>query len=218
MKTQDRLEAIVAIVMNDDHLHARWLNTFSFLEYIGFRKIVKSQRAEILNRSLLMHALEEGRHALLLKKLAVKLGGTAFDLYGPETLICPEAAKAYFQDLDHGCEAKFAHLGDLERSKLVYLYVTWLIERRALDVYGRYKKVLGQSDLAPKLNALLAEEVGHLRAVEAGIAEGDPEHAARSAEFEALEAGLYETFIDALARALAPAAADRGRKTMQNFG
>ena len=84
MKTHDRLEAVIGIVMQDDHIHARWLNTFSFLEYIGFRKIVKSQRAEVLNRSLLVHALEEGRHALLLKKLAVKLGGSKFDFYRPE--------------------------------------------------------------------------------------------------------------------------------------
>jgi hypothetical protein len=204
MKTHDYFEDVVAKVVTDDHLHARWLNTFSFLEYIGFRKIVKSQRAEILNRSLLMHALEEGRHALLLKKLAVKLGGQAFDFYRQETMLCPDAAKTYFQELDHRCDAKFAHLDELERAKLVYLYVTWLIERRALDVYGRYKKVLGDSDVAPKLNALLAEEVGHLRAVEAGIAAGDSEHAARSAEFEALESDLYQDFVSALVRELAP--------------
>lgn len=205
MKTDDRLEAVIASVVKDDHVHARWLNTFSFLEYIGFRKIVKSQRAEVLNRALLTHALEEGRHALLLKKLAVKLGGQAFDFYRPETMFCSDAAKTYFRELDHGCDEKFAHLAEIERAKLVYLYVTWLIERRALDVYGCYKKVLGDSDLAPKLNALLAEEVGHLRAVEAGIAAGDPEHASRSREFEALEAGLYDDFVEALARERAPA-------------
>jgi hypothetical protein len=203
MKTDGRLAAVIAAVVKDDRIHARLLNTFSFLEYIGFRKIVKSQRAEILNRSLLTHALEEGRHALLLKKLAVKLGGPEFDFYRPETMFCPEAAKTYFQELDHQCDAKFAHLGDFERSKLVYLYVTWLIERRALDVYGCYKEMLGNSDLAPRLNALLAEEVGHLRAVEAGIAAGDPEHATRSAQFEALEAALYKDFVGAMSRELA---------------
>src|SRR5271156_4542280 len=145
MNASDRLEALIAIVVKDDHMHARWLNTFSFLEYMGFRKIVKSQRAEVLNRSLLMHALEEGGHAFLLKKLAVKVGGKTFDFYAPETMLCFEGAKAYFQKLDHGCDAKFADRNDLDRAKLVYLYVTWLIERRALDVYGRYQRVLGHS-------------------------------------------------------------------------
>ncbi len=203
MKSDDRLAAVIAVVVKDDRVHARFLNTFSFLEYIGFRKIVKSQRAEIVTRTLLTHALEECRHALLLKKLAVKLGGRDFDFYRVETMFCPEAAKTYFQELDHQCDAKFAQLDDLERSKLVYLYVTWLIERRALDVYGCYKDNLGGSDLAPRVNALLAEEVGHLCAVEAGIAAGDPQHAARSAQFEALEAALYRDFVGAMAREIA---------------
>jgi hypothetical protein len=82
--------------------------------------------------------------------------------------------------------------------------VTWLVERRALDVYGLYQKVLGDSEVTPKLRALLSEEVGHLRAVEAGIAAGDPDHAKRSAEFEALETGLYETFVGALVREVEP--------------
>jgi hypothetical protein len=199
MKSDNRLMAVIAAVVKDDHVHACWLNTFSFLEYIGFRKIVKSQRAEVLNRSLLMHALEEGRHALLLKKLAVKLGGHEFDFYRTETMFCPEAAKTYFQELDHQCDAKFMHLGELDRANLVYLYVTWLIERRALDLYGCYKNALGDSDLAPKLNALLAEEVGHLRAVESGLAAKDPEHGKRSARFEALEFALYQDFVGAMA-------------------
>ena len=56
--------------MRNPNLHARWLNMFSYLEYIGFRKIVKSQGAENLSLETLGHAVEEGRHALMLKKFA----------------------------------------------------------------------------------------------------------------------------------------------------
>jgi hypothetical protein len=194
------------IVIQDDQLHARWLNTFSYLEYVGFRKIIKSQRADVLSRAFLNHALEEGGHAFLLKNLAVKIGGKAFDFYAPETMLCPEAASAYFQNLDHGCDAKFASLPDTERAKIVYLYVTWLIERRALDVYGRYKDVLGMSPVAAQLDELLGEEAGHLRQVEAGLAAGDPEHVTRAPALKAFEQTLFETFVSALATALQPAA------------
>lgn len=34
-----------------------------------------------------VETLEEGRHALGLKKLAVKLGGAEFDSYAPEALL-----------------------------------------------------------------------------------------------------------------------------------
>jgi hypothetical protein len=208
MQTQHPLEALVGRIVADPLLHARWLNTFSFLEYVGFRKIVKSQRAEALNAAILTHALEEGRHALGLKKLAVKLGGPQFDSYAPEALLCGEEAEAYFQDLDGACEEAFLDRSEAERATLVYCYVTWLIERRALQVYGAYKTALGDSEVARKLEGLLAEEAKHLTDVEASLHAGDPDFATKSREFEAVEAVLYRKFIEALAHELAaPAAA-----------
>ncbi|WP_297296140.1 hypothetical protein [uncultured Methylovirgula sp.] len=205
MNANDRLAALMPIVVNDDELHARWLNTFSYLEYVGFRKIIKSQRADVLSRAFLNHALEEGGHAFLLKNMAVKVGGKAFDYYKPETMLCAEAARAYFQTLDHGCDEKFASLPDLERSQIVYHYVTWLIERRALDVYGRYKNALGASPLAAQLDDLLGEEVGHLRQVEALLAASDPDHEKRAPALEAFEQDLFSAFVAALAQEIAPA-------------
>jgi hypothetical protein len=81
MQTENRLESLVDKIVADQVLHARWLNTFSYLEYVGFRKIVKSQKAEALTAAILGHACEEGRHALGLKKLALRLGGAEFDSY-----------------------------------------------------------------------------------------------------------------------------------------
>jgi len=203
MLAQGRLEASISAIVADPLLHARWLNTFSFLEYVGFRKIVKSQRAETLTAAILTHALEEGRHALGLKKLAAKLGGPQFDSFAPEALLCGEEAEAYFQDLDGACEEALSDRSEAERAKLVYSYVTWLIERRALDVYGAYKAALGESEIAHKLDGLLAEEVKHLADVEAWLQAGDPAFATRSKEFETIEAELYGKFIEALTLELA---------------
>ncbi|ACK50065.1 conserved hypothetical protein [Methylocella silvestris BL2] len=209
MLATNRLEASIAAVVADANLHARWLNTFSYLEYVGFRKIVKSQRAEALTAEILTHALEEGRHALGLKKLALKVGGDAFAAYAPETMLCGEEAEDYFQSLDKGCDEVFAALPDAERAKLVYCYVTWLIERRALDVYGVYKTALGASPIAGRIAGLLMEEEKHLSDINAEIAANDPEFATRAPKLEAMEAKLYETFIDRLVAELSrsPAAA-----------
>jgi hypothetical protein len=203
MQTQDRLEDLIGAIVADPAIHARWLNTFSFLEYVGFRKIVKSQRAEALTAAILGHACEEGRHALGLKKLAVKLGGSAFDSYAPEALLCGEEAESYFQELDQFCDEAFADRSADERVTLAYGYVTWLVERRALDVYGIYKSALGESEIARKLGGLLAEESKHLADVEALLQVADSSFAARSKEFEAVEKSLYEAFIAALTKALA---------------
>jgi hypothetical protein len=118
-------------------------------------------------------------------------------------LLCGEEAEAYFQDLDKACDEAFAGRTEAERGKLTYCYVTWLVERRALDVYGIYKKALGDSEITRKLCALLAEETKHLADVEAVLHASDPEFSTRSKEFEAVEAALYQNFTDSLSRELA---------------
>jgi hypothetical protein len=203
MKRDASLEDLIAIVAKDPRLHARWLNTFSFLEYIGFRKIVKSQRAEMLNSTVLGHALEEGRHALRLKKLAIHIGGPDFEHYAPKLMICGEKAEDYFQSLDHECEAQFMDRSEKDRAKLTYHYVTWLIERRALDVYAVYQKAVKGTVVAEKLKGLLAEEVGHLEQVESDLAASDPQHKQNAAHFIALEQRLYEKLIMQFSSALA---------------
>jgi hypothetical protein len=203
MPSDNCLKGLISQIVTDPALHARWLNTFSYLEYVGFRKIVKSQRAEVLTAAILGHACEEGRHALGLKKLALKLGGAAFDSYAPEVLLCGEEAESYFQELDQFCDEVFADRTTDERVKLAYGYVTWLVERRALDVYGLYKSALGDSEIARKLGGLLAEETKHLTDIEALLQAADPGFAARSKEFEAVEKSLYEAFLAALSKALA---------------
>jgi hypothetical protein len=203
MPSDNCLEGLISQIVADPALHARWLNTFSYLEYVGFRKIVKSQRAEVLTAAILGHACEEGRHALGLKKLAVKLGGAGFDSYAPQVLLCGEEAEAYFQDLDQFCDEAFADRSADERVRLAYSYVTWLVERRALDVYGLYKNALGDSEIARKLGGLLAEETKHLADIEALLQAADPAFSTRSKEFEAVENSLYEVFLAALTKALA---------------
>jgi hypothetical protein len=204
MPTQNRLEELIGAVVADPALHARWLNTFSYLEYVGFRKIVKSQRAEVLTAAILGHACEEGRHALGLKKLAVKLGGAEFDSYASEVL---RGGGGLFSGPRQGLRRGLRGPLRCRARKTHYCYVTWLVERSALDVYGIYKKALADSDIARKLGGLLAEETKHLAEVEALLHTGDPEFSTRSKEFEAVAAALHENFVDALARELARDAA-----------
>jgi hypothetical protein len=196
------LEECLAKILDDPNLHASWLNTFSYLEYVGFRKIVKSQDSESMSLETLGHAVEEGRHALRLKRLAVKVGGVAFDSYRAEKLLCGDAAEAYFQKLDGYCESLFAGLSPSEKTRLTYLYVTLLVELRALDVYGLYQKSMNARQLPFPLEGLLKEEEGHLRAVESELRIKDPQFLLRFSEIKKVEEKLYQDFVRALANCL----------------
>jgi len=63
-------EDLLPEILEKPSIHARMVNTFSMLEYIGTRKILKSQDAPSMTLSLLAHIQEEIRHAQMLKKLA----------------------------------------------------------------------------------------------------------------------------------------------------
>jgi hypothetical protein len=76
------------------------------LEYIGARKILKSQPEEGMSLMLLTHAAEELRHAKALKGLVERLGGRANMGYGADETLCGEQARAYFQSLDDQVSAE----------------------------------------------------------------------------------------------------------------
>ena len=149
-----------------DGARARWLNTMSFLEYVGFRKIVKCQDAREMTADMLRHAAEESRHALLMKRLAIKAGGSNFKGYERETLLCGDEAEAYFQNVDRETAEL---LGPAAKTIDVYLAVTWLIEVRALAVYAAYDRGCRQRGLVSGVEGLIAEETRHLAEAERAL-------------------------------------------------
>lgn len=197
MNLEVDLKQFLNTVVADPPLHARFLNTISFLEYVGFRKIVKSQPAETLSLTALSHASEEGRHALLLKRLAMQEGGAGFDNYRPESLLCGDQAEEYFQLLDHRClESLLDHFSETQARTLTYFYVTWLVELRALSVYGAYLEVLSQHGRrSPLISGLLAEEDKHLNFVLESLRKMDPCFESRGIELQRLENELYQDFL-----------------------
>lgn len=197
----NNLEELIPVIISSPDLHARWLNTFSYMEYIGFRKIVKSQDTSGLSAETLAHAVEEGRHALKLKKLALKIGGSKFDRYEADTLLCQSEAEYYFQALDRHCESNLMSYEKNQKSRLTYLYVTWLVEIRALNVYKMYQAQLPKkTDFS--LSSLLAEEEMHLFSVKAELRRSDPEFVNRAMDFKEFEIRLYEEYVGALNREL----------------
>lgn len=152
IEIQDFLEKIISC----SKLHSLWLNTLSFLEYIGTRKMAKALPQEIFDETLLDHLSEEARHSLYFKKLANRVSSRNLCFQNDELLAGSEA-RAYFQKLD--IKAKTLSGG---QALLNYLFTTWLIEQRAVLVYTVYNQLLSQKRFPFSLNPLLKEEMGHL--------------------------------------------------------
>jgi hypothetical protein len=160
-------------VAGSKELHARFVNTLSLLEYIGARKILKSQNENRVSAELLAHVAEEIRHAQALKRVALKMSEGQLEGYSERELVAGAEARAYIQAVDHTPLLA----GEVSRDAwTAYLYTTLLIEERANRIYPLYEAILGQAGFPGVLRGILAEEEAHLSDIRRSIeATGNPE-------------------------------------------
>jgi hypothetical protein len=95
MSTQ--LTSLLDTIVNNDTLHARWLNTLSLMENTGARKISASEDPLTVTYIILKHAAEEHRHAFYLKKQLEKVPGIDCPTYAGEYLLAPAYSKYYLK-------------------------------------------------------------------------------------------------------------------------
>jgi bacterioferritin (cytochrome b1) len=61
------IRQLLTIILSSAELHAKWLNTLSYLENCGARKIAACEHPTLVKEEMLKHAAEEFRHAHYLK-------------------------------------------------------------------------------------------------------------------------------------------------------
>ena len=163
MSWDSKISRFLERLIHDKHLHGLWLNTLSFLEYMGSRKIAKALPQEKFNEVLLKHLSEEVRHSLYFKKQAHRVSSQNYGFHKQELLAGAEA-RIYFQNLDE--KSKELAKGHIF---LNYLLTTWIIEKRAVQVYTLYSQILHKSQSPFSLKPVLQEEKEHLCFMESHI-------------------------------------------------
>ena len=184
-KIEKELQSFLKKIVLNKKLHTYWLNTLSFMEYIGSRKIIKSQDAATLDRTLLQHISEEARHAFYFKNMAHKLSPADCPNFEEAYMIKGTSSEDYFQSIDHKAEEELSH--SPYKAVLNYLYTTWMIEERAVILYEIYNQILKSHQMPFNLNMILYEEDHHLKTVVQMIQQKDPnfkERANRLFEYE----------------------------------
>lgn len=159
------IKPILENIVNDNLLHAKWLNTLSYMENAGAKKISASEHKEQVNLIILKHAAEEHRHAYYLKKQLEKLDGNLCKTYTNEELLTPNHTKFYLNALDVAvCRYLKQHfnLSGYELKFAAYLFVTYAIEVRADELYPVYQEVLTNAKSKVNVKSIILEEEGHL--------------------------------------------------------
>jgi demethoxyubiquinone hydroxylase (CLK1/Coq7/Cat5 family) len=176
--------------------HALLINTLSMLEHLGSHKIMSTQHGAAIDQATLRHVAEEAHHAYFMKRQAEKAAARPLE-YVPADLLAPAAARMYFQRL----EARMVRsLAGEERSHAAYLYMSMIVEFRALWFYGLYDQVLKRASNALSLKRLLGEEQNHLAEMAERLEDGT-EHDALADEFLRVEKGLYARLLGAMTAA-----------------
>ncbi len=179
-------------------IHAKFINTFSFLEYIGARKILKSQADHQLTEPLLAHASEEIRHSLILKNLALKLSQGLLTTYQDVHLLCGSASKKYIQTVDHEIEKSLNSELNIKNVFLNYLLTTLLLEKRVVQIYPAYNKTLGTLGFPNKFVAIMSDEGKHLQSITQSLKEHPQSTGELVTSLLKMESGAFEEFMSAV--------------------
>jgi len=191
-----RTHAVLGSLIAAPARHARMINTLSLLEHMGSHKIMATQHSAAIDQATLKHVAEEAHHAYFMKRQAEKTAGRALE-YVAEDLLAPASARMYFQRLE---VATVRALGSQRSTRAAYLYMSMIVEFRALWFYGLYEQALKRARHALSLKRVIGEEQAHLTDMAERLQAGDELDDARAAEVLAVERTLYSRLLGALER------------------
>lgn len=149
-------------IILEPKLHACFLNTLSYLENCGARKIAAYEHPKLVKKEILKHAAEEFRHAHHFKRQIGRLNLPIPDDY--QNILGGVTSLRYLDRL----EAAICRL--LPNPKVeAYFYVTFAIEKRAEVLYPLYETHLRKHRCSVSVRSIILEEEGHLREIEAHL-------------------------------------------------
>lgn len=201
---QEPFKQLLATLVEDPGLHAKWLNTLSFLENCGARKIAACEHPTLVKEEMLKHAAEEFRHAHHLKRQIEKVWPNPMDTYSLSDLLGARATLHYLATLDLKTSRYLKALGFSKNSlkEAAYLLVTYAIELRAEELYPLYDEVLRQTGSPVIVKSILLEEKEHLREMKQSL-EQFPSGHTHANVICGIESHLCQAWLDSISKSIA---------------
>ncbi|EFK34726.1 Uncharacterised protein [Chryseobacterium gleum] len=193
-------------IVQDGSTHAKWLNTLSFMENAGARKISKCEHPTLVSQIQLKHAAEEHRHAYYLKKQIGKINPELCKTYESTELLAPIATSQYLHSLDiKACRylQKAFNLDKTDIKYAAYLFVTYAIEVRADELYPVYQQALTEASSKIMVKSIILEEEGHLEEMIHQLNEFSPDWKHHADHILTIEKELHEEWINAITEEVA---------------
>ncbi|KQT23297.1 hypothetical protein ASG22_13030 [Chryseobacterium sp. Leaf405] len=199
MEFYDLLEKIV----QHNEIHAKWLNTLSFMENAGARKISACEHPTKVSLIQLKHATEEHRHAFYLKKQIGKIDSEFCKTYEKDELLASMATRQYLNSLDIKACKYLLEIFRLKKEELkyaAYLFVTYAIEVRADELYPIYQEILTKTSSKIMVKSIILEEEGHLEEMIHQLNEFSEDWKVHAGVIINIEQNLYKEWILAISK------------------
>lgn len=195
--------SILQQIVESPQLHARWLNTLSFMENMGARKISACEHPYTTDIIQLKHAAEEHRHAYYLKKQIEKVAPNSCKYYCLDDLLGKIHTRQYLHALDVLCSRYLKTHFNVSGNELKYasyLFVTYAIEVRADELYPKYQEVLTKNNAKVMVKSIILEEEGHLEEMIAQLEKFRPDWEQHTQAIQAIEQDLFEQWFAAISK------------------
>lgn len=199
------LASLIQQMVEKPQLHARWLNTLSFMENAGARKISACEHVEQVSLIQLKHAAEEHRHAYYLKKQIGRLDVTLCSGYRADELLAAVPTRHFLNQLDvRACKYLKKHflLTPATVKYAAYLFVTYAIELRADWLYPVYQEVLTRNRQKVMVKSIILEEEGHLAEMISQLKSFSSDWELHAAAIVQIEQQLFDGWMAALEKEL----------------
>lgn len=167
----EHFKTLLPALVSSPSLHAKWLNTLSFLENCGARKIAACEHPTLVKEAMLRHAAEEFRHAHHLKRQMAKILSDPLADYTSTYILGGSSTVHYLLTLDlKTCRyLKERGLAKSAIKEAAYLLVTYAIELRAGELYFFYDQALRSISSQVTVRAIMLEEKEHLEEMQEGL-------------------------------------------------
>ncbi|SKB64459.1 hypothetical protein SAMN05660477_00459 [Soonwooa buanensis] len=190
-------------IVQHNETHAKWLNTLSFMENAGARKISACEHPTKVSLIQLKHATEEHRHAFYLKKQIGKIDSALCKTYENNELLASIATRQYLHSLDIKACKHLQQNFKLNKEELkfaAYLFVTYAIEVRADKLYPVYQEILTKTASKIMIKSIILEEEGHLEEMINQLDEFSEDWKAHAEVILNIEKELHEQWIQAISK------------------
>ncbi len=182
-------------VFSSQHKHYLWLKSLSYIEYIGYRKMVKSLSYDEMGKDTFQHLSDEIQHSFMLRRLADDFrGARASD--PTESGKISSIAENYFQTLDSKIGEWTTDLSGSENHQLSYLWTSYIIEKRAMKVYPHYFSKLDSSPLKTTIQKIIKDESEHLSYLENYIQKFSKKYLNHSSDLFVLEDQFFSHYLE----------------------